>query len=67
MTLPFDPGPPTICDMNCFYEPGHVGPHQKWLGDPCDYPGCVEPARWRAGKLALCGFHRQWRPEESDD
>lgn len=27
---------PTICDMNCFYERGHEGPHQKWRGDPCD-------------------------------
>lgn len=65
MITPFDPGPPTICDMNCFYEPGHSGPHQKWLGDPCDRPGCMEPAHWRAGRLALCGFHRQWRPEET--
>ncbi len=21
---------PTICDMNCFFKPGHKGPHQTW-------------------------------------
>jgi hypothetical protein len=61
---PFDPGAPTVCDMNCFYEAGHDGPHQKWAGDDCDYPGCTGWARWRAGRTVLCDAHRKWRPEE---
>ena len=51
---------PTICDMNCFYEPGHAGPHQKWLGDPCDVEGCTTRAKWRVGRLVLCEAHRKW-------
>ena len=58
-------GGPTICDMNCFYEPGHAGPHQKWRGDECDHPECTGPARWRAGRVVMCDVHRQWRPEEA--
>ncbi|MGH9088029.1 MAG: hypothetical protein ACRDYZ_07940 [Acidimicrobiales bacterium] len=57
-------GQSTICDMNCFYEPGHDGPHQRWLGDPCDVDGCTTPAQWRAERLALCEAHRKWRRDE---
>ena len=32
---PLDLDGPTICDMNCFYQPGHDGPHQAHAGDPC--------------------------------
>lgn len=28
MTKPVNLGDPTICDMNCFLEPDHLGPHQ---------------------------------------
>jgi hypothetical protein len=50
-------GEPTFCDMNCFYESGHDGPHQKWLGDICDIEGCSDPARWRRGRQVICDRH----------
>lgn len=37
MATPLKLPPPTICDMNCFLEPDHLGPHQftqerqEWL------------------------------------
>jgi hypothetical protein len=43
---------PTICDMTCFKQRGHDGPHQKWAGDPCD--NCGHPALWLLEGMALC-------------
>jgi hypothetical protein len=43
---------PLMCDMNCYKDRGHEGPHQKWYGDPCDR--CEAPARVRVGTEALC-------------
>ena len=37
MATPIKLPPPTICDMNCYLEPDHLGPHQftherqEWL------------------------------------
>lgn len=42
----------TICDMNCFLEPGHAGAHQSWRGVPCSR--CGVPAAWRVGDAVYC-------------
>ena len=66
MISPFAKLPePTICDLNCFYEPGHEGPHQKWLGAPCDVEGCTKAARWRRGREVFCDDHSRQKAEPS--
>lgn len=45
---------PTFCDMACFKPRGHDGPHQKWLGDPCDREGCDGRCSVKVGDEYLC-------------
>lgn len=43
MTRPLNLGEPTICDMNCFFVPGHEGPHQFEPKHPeYDYCNCKD-------------------------
>ena len=62
MTGLFD-GLPTICDLNCFYSPGHDGPHQAWNGDPCS--GCGYPMS-SAVKHADGWYHLGCAPPAAD-
>jgi hypothetical protein len=55
---PFALDAPTICDFTCFYERDHSGPHQRWMGDPCDVQDCPEPAKYRRGRVVVCAGHR---------